>query len=74
MEIEAAPTEEKLPSTYILKEPYEYFKPKINVEMDNPEKLDTVTEIHIKGWKIEKSIMEILHLSLPHVDRLHTIK
>ena len=42
--------------------------------MDNPEKLDTVTEVHIKGWKIEKSIMEILHLSLQHIDRLNTIR
>jgi hypothetical protein len=42
--------------------------------MDNPDKLDTVTEIHIRGWKIEKPIMEVFNLCLQHVDRLHTIR
>ena len=65
---------EKPPTTYIVNESPEYFKPKIHVEMDNPEKLDTVTEIHVKGWKIERSIMDVLIICLPHVDRLHTIK
>jgi hypothetical protein len=62
------------PKTYVLKEPYEFYKPRINVEMDNPDKLDTVTEIHIRGWKIEKPIMEVFNLCLQHVDRLHTIR
>jgi hypothetical protein len=62
------------PKTFVIKESFEYFKPKINVEMDNPDKLDTVTELHVKGWKIERSIMEVLQLCLPHVDRLNTIK
>lgn len=60
--------------TYISKEPYEYFKPKINVEMDNPEKPDTVTEIHIKGFKIENQLLDSLCICIPHVERLHTIK
>ena len=42
--------------------------------MDNPDKLDTVTEIHIRGWKVEKPIMDVLNLCLQHVDRLHTIR
>ena len=52
----------------------EYFKPKIHVEMDNPDKLDTVTEIHVKGWKLEKPIMEVLTLCLPAIDQLNTLK
>ena len=65
---------EPLPKTYVVKEPYEFYKPRINVEMDNPDKLDTVTEIHIRGWRIEKPIMEVFNLCLQHVDRLHTIR
>jgi hypothetical protein len=52
----------------------EYFKPRITVEMDNPEKNETVTEIHIKGWKIDKSIFDVFQIVLPSIDRLHTIR
>jgi hypothetical protein len=52
----------------------EYFKPKIVVEMSDLDDMKTVTEIHIKGWKIENPIMETLSICLPHVERLNTIK
>jgi len=35
--------------TYITKEKFEYFKPCIHVEMDHPDKLDSVTEVYIRG-------------------------
>ena len=69
-----AENSEKLPITYLIKEPHEFFKPKIGVEMDNPDKMDSVTEIHIKGWKIEKPFMEVFQITFPKVDRLHTIQ
>lgn len=62
------------PKSFVIKDSLEYYKPKIQVEMDHPDKLDTVTEIYIKGWKIEKPLMEILNLCLPAVDQLHTLK
>lgn len=62
------------PKSFVIKDSAEYFKPKIHVEMDNPDKLDSVTEIHIKGWKLEKSIIEILNLCLPSIEQLHTLK
>jgi hypothetical protein len=52
----------------------EYFKPKIVVEMSDLDDMKTVTEIHIKGWKIENPIMETLNICLPHVERLNTIR
>ncbi|CAF0784193.1 unnamed protein product [Brachionus calyciflorus] len=61
------------PKSFVIKDSAEYFKPKIHVEMDNPDKLDSVTEIHIKGWKLEKPIIEILNLCLPSIDQLHTL-
>lgn len=62
------------PKSFVLKESPDYFKPKIHVEMDNPDKLDTVTEIYIKGWKIEKPLMEILNVCIPAIDQLNTLK
>lgn len=60
------------PKTYVLKDPYEYYKPKIGVCMADSS--DSVTEIHIKSWKIEKPIMETLHDCLPYLSYLNTIK
>ena len=37
------------PKTYITKERLDYFKPCIQVEMDHPDKLDSVTEVYIRG-------------------------
>jgi hypothetical protein len=65
---------EKPPTTFSIVESREYFKPRITVEMDNPEKNETVTEIHIKGWKIEKLIFDVFQIVLPSIDRLHTIR
>ena len=62
------------PKSFVLKEALEYFKPKIQVEMDNPDKQDTVTEIHVKGWKIEKPLIEVLGMCLPALEQLVTLK
>lgn len=62
------------PKSFVVKEALEYFKPKIHVEMDNPEKQDTVTEIHMKGWKVDKPLIEVLGLCLPALDQLHSLK
>lgn len=61
------------PKSFVVKEALEYFKPKIHVEMDNPEKQDTVTEIHMKGWKVDKPLIEVLGLCLPALDQLHSL-
>ena len=37
------------PKTYTTKGKFDYFKPCVQVEMDNPDKLDTVTEVYIRG-------------------------
>ncbi|XP_076439200.1 leucine-rich repeat-containing protein 71-like isoform X2 [Babylonia areolata] len=61
------------PKTYMTKEKFEYFKPSVQVEMDHPDKGDTVTEIFIKGWKIDGGMMGVFELCWPHLDKLHTI-
>jgi hypothetical protein len=62
------------PKSFVVKEPIEYFKPKIHIEMENLEKPDTVTEIHIKGWRIEKPLIEVLSQCLPAIEQLNTLK
>ena len=37
------------PKTYTMKDKFEYFKPCVQVEMDNPDKQETVTELYIRG-------------------------
>ena len=37
------------PKTYTTKDKFEYFKPCIQVEMDHPDKQETVTELYIRG-------------------------
>ncbi len=61
------------PKTYTTKERFEYFKPTVQVNMDNPDKLDTVTEVFVRGWKIDQPMMLVFKQCLPKLDRLQTI-
>lgn len=67
------PNYEPPPKTYVTKDKFEYFKPAIFVEMDNPDKQDTVTEVYIRGWKLETSFLNIFQQVFPKMERLHTI-
>lgn len=70
---EAGEPIEAPPKTYSTKDKFEYFKPCVQVELDNNDKWDTVAEIYIRGWKIDEPMMEIFHQCLPTLDKLHTI-
>ena len=37
------------PKTYVTKEKFDYFKPRVQVEMEKEDKTETVTEIFIRG-------------------------
>lgn len=41
--------------------------------MDNPEKQDSLTEILIRAWKIDRSTLEIFAQTFPTLERLHTL-
>ncbi|XP_052226633.1 leucine-rich repeat-containing protein 71-like isoform X29 [Dreissena polymorpha] len=60
-----------LPKTFALKDKFEYFKPCIQVEME--EKHEIVTEIFIRGWKIDVPMMDILTQCWQSTDKLHSI-
>ncbi|CAH1789534.1 unnamed protein product [Owenia fusiformis] len=64
---------EPLPKTYTTKEKFEYFKPCIQVEMEHPDKQDTVTELFIRGWKIDEPMMGVFQQTWPLMEKLHTI-
>ncbi|CAG5127403.1 unnamed protein product, partial [Candidula unifasciata] len=61
------------PKTYITQDKFQYFKPNIQVELDNIERWETVTEIYIRGWKIDEPMMGVFQLCWPAIHRLHTI-
>ncbi|XP_071825143.1 leucine-rich repeat-containing protein 71-like isoform X2 [Apostichopus japonicus] len=61
------------PKTYVTKEKYQYFKPTIQVEMENDDKPATVTEIYIRGWKIDEMMVGIFKQCFPTIEKLSTI-
>ena len=61
--------EEAKPKTYVTKEKFSYFKPKIQVEMEKEDKADTVTEVFIRGnLKAFFNIVEFLFTKLLNFD------
>lgn len=70
--VEGEPVEPP-PKTFALKEKFEYFKPSVQVEMENYDKPDTVTEIFIRGWKIDETMMATFAQCWPVMEKLHTI-
>jgi Leucine-rich repeat (LRR) protein len=65
--------EEPKPKTYTTRERFAYFKPCIQVEMENEDKPATVTEIYIRGWKIDNMMVEIFRSCFPTIEKLNTI-
>ncbi|GFO11884.1 leucine-rich repeat-containing protein 71-like isoform x2 [Plakobranchus ocellatus] len=61
------------PKTYSTRDKFEYFKPSVQVELDNNDKWDTVAELFVRGWKIDQPMMEIFQQCLPTLDKLHTV-
>merc|ERR1711963_902249 len=61
------------PKTYTTRDKFEYFKPSVQVELDANEKWDTVSEVFIRGWKIDTTMMETFQQCWPCLERLHTI-
>ncbi|XP_071501754.1 leucine-rich repeat-containing protein 71-like [Diadema antillarum] len=65
--------EDAKPKTYVTKEKFSYFKPRIQVEMEKEDKPDTVTEVFIRGWKIDDLMVGIFKQCFPAMEKLHTI-
>lgn len=61
------------PKTYVVKDKFEFFKPCVQVEMENYDKGETVTEIYIRGWKIDDVMMSTLKQCWSVMEKLHTI-
>ncbi|XP_056002534.1 leucine-rich repeat-containing protein 71-like isoform X4 [Ostrea edulis] len=61
------------PKTYVVKDKFEFFRPSVQVEMENYDKPETVTEIYIRGWKIDDVMMNTLKQCWSVMEKLHTI-
>ncbi|XP_041356340.1 leucine-rich repeat-containing protein 71-like isoform X2 [Gigantopelta aegis] len=61
------------PKTYVVKDSFEFFKPTVQVELEHPDKYDTVSELFVRGWRIDESMMNIFRQCLPVLEKLHTI-
>nr|KAG5697468.1 hypothetical protein BaRGS_029359 [Batillaria attramentaria] len=61
-------------TAFLVKDKFEYFKPCVQVEKEQPEQPTSgVTAVYIRGWKVDMRIMEILRSCFIHLEKLHTI-
>ncbi|XP_077993452.1 leucine-rich repeat-containing protein 71-like isoform X4 [Glandiceps talaboti] len=65
--------EDPPPTTFTTKDKFQYFKPTVQVEMENEDKAATVTEVYIRGWKVDENMMSTLKQCLPTIEKLHTL-
>lgn len=42
--------------------------------MDHPDKQDTVTEVFVRGWKVDDTMMNIFRQCWASMEKLHSIK
>ncbi|XP_071942271.1 leucine-rich repeat-containing protein 71-like isoform X12 [Antedon mediterranea] len=71
--VDAANQEEAPPKTYVTKDKYAYFRPVVQVEMENEDKPTTVTEIYIRGWKIDSLMVGIFKQCWPIIEKLSVV-
>ncbi|XP_014662820.1 PREDICTED: leucine-rich repeat-containing protein 71-like [Priapulus caudatus] len=62
-----------LPKTYRTKGKYEFFKPSVQTVTEVIEKHEAITEMFIRGWKVDNSMMEVLSHCWLTLDKLHAI-
>ncbi|XP_078591308.1 leucine-rich repeat-containing protein 71-like isoform X4 [Branchiostoma floridae x Branchiostoma japonicum] len=65
--------EEPPPTTYTTSDKFDYFKPKVQVELEKPEDKKSMTEVYIRGWKVDQKYIDIFKQCFPAADKLHTI-
>lgn len=64
--------EEPPPTTFLIRDKYSYFQPKVEIEMDDEAK-SSVKDIYVRGWKIDDRILDIFLLTIPPLDKLTKI-
>ncbi|CAH1262139.1 LRRC71 [Branchiostoma lanceolatum] len=65
--------EEPPPTTYTTSDKFDYFRPKVQVELEKPEDKKSMTEVYIRGWKVDQKYIDIFKQCFPAADKLHTI-
>ena len=52
----------------------DFFKPKIVADVEDEDDKESVKAIHLRGWLLDESILNVLTLSLPSCSHLTAIK
>jgi len=65
--------QEPAPTTFTMKDKYDYFQPRLEIESEDEGNKSYVKELFIRGWKVDKKMMEVLLVALPKQDRLVSI-
>ncbi|XP_065842739.1 leucine-rich repeat-containing protein 71-like isoform X2 [Oscarella lobularis] len=52
----------------------DFFRPKVLVELEDESVRGSVATIHIRGWKVDEKVLNVLTLALPLCSTLTTIK
>ncbi|PAA73067.1 hypothetical protein BOX15_Mlig021745g1, partial [Macrostomum lignano] len=61
------------PKTFTVKYYLDLMKPCVHIDLENPDKPDTVSEVHAKNWKLELPMLKTLGRCFEKLNRLHTI-
>ena len=61
------------PKTYITKDFFEYFKPKIQIELESADSPESCVEIFTRGFRVDVNIMNIFKQTWPTLEKLHTV-
>ena len=61
------------PKTYVTKDFFEYFKPKIQIELESADSPESCVEIFTRGFMIDCGIMNIFKQTWPALEKLHTV-
>ena len=61
------------PKTYVTKDFFEYFKPKIQIELESADSPESCVEIFTRGFRVDVGIMNIFKQTWPTLEKLHTV-
>lgn len=69
-----ADSEDAPPTTYTMCDNlYDYLKPRVEVETEEDGHKSYVKELYVRGWRIDKRVIEVLSITMPELDRLAVI-
>eukprot|EP00112_Aurelia_sp_Birch-Aquarium-sp1_P009463 Seg2075.2 transcript_id=Seg2075.2/GoldUCD/mRNA.D3Y31 product="Leucine-rich repeat-containing protein 71" protein_id=Seg2075.2/GoldUCD/D3Y31 len=65
--------QEPLPTTYITKDKFDYFQPRIEIESEDEGSKTHLKDLFIRGWRVDAKVMEVFSMILPKQEKLVSI-